>query len=95
MGASMAEKQLSLFDAPRNVTPIDTHLVKEEKPRLTGQNMRILERLQHGAATNRELVEYGLNYRARISDLRAAGYNVQVVSRDHRTGLTMYEIVKT
>jgi hypothetical protein len=67
-------------------------VVKEERPRLTGQNATILERLRRGTATNRELAEIALKYSGRISDLRAAGYNVQVVSRDYKTGLTMYEL---
>ena len=85
--------QLSLFDAPRNIVPRDTHVVKEERPRLTGQNLAILERLQRGPATNRELAAISLKYTSRVSDLRAAGYNVVVVDRDRATGRTMYELI--
>ena len=72
-------KQLSLFDAPRNIVPRDTRVVREERPRLTGQNLAILERLQRGPATNRELAQISLKYTSRVSDLRAAGYRVVVV----------------
>lgn len=86
-------EQLSLFDAPRKIQPRDTHVVREESPRLKGQNAAILERLKRGPATNRELAQIALKYTSRLSDLRAAGYNVVVVDRDHATGLTMYELI--
>lgn len=88
-------KQLNLFDAPRRLTPRDTHLVPDERPRLSGQNQAILERLRRGPATNRQLMSIALNYRARISDLRAHGYDVQVAERDHKTGYTLYELKET
>lgn len=86
--------QLSLFDAPRNIVPRDTHVEKEERPRLTGQNQAILERLRRGPATNFELAEISLKYTSRISDVRAAGYTVVVVDRDRATGRTMYELMQ-
>ena len=89
----MAE-QLSLFDAPRKIVPRDTHVEKEERPRLTGQNQEILERLQQGPATNFELNKIAMKYTSRISDLRAAGYNVVVVDRDRATGRTMYQLIE-
>ncbi|NLX57310.1 MAG: hypothetical protein GXY58_19545 [Planctomycetaceae bacterium] len=58
-----------------------------ERPRLTGQNAAILERLKRGPATNRELAAISLKYTSRISDLRAAGYDVVVVDRDRATGM--------
>lgn len=86
-------EQLTLFDQPPRIAPCDTHLVKAEKPRLAGQNLAILERLQRGPATNKELAQISLKYTGRISDLRAAGYNVALVARDHATGVTMYELI--
>ena len=86
------DQQLSLFDAPRAIPPRDTHVEREERPRLTGQNAAILERLQRGPATNRELAAISLKYTSRISDVRAAGYDVVVVDRDRATGNTMYEL---
>lgn len=90
----MAEKQLSLFDAPRKIAPRDTHVETVERPRLTGQNQAILERLQRGPATNFELNQIALKYTSRLSDLRAAGYNVVVVDRDRATGRTMYQLIE-
>ena len=90
----MAEKQLSLFDAPRKIAPRDTHVEKLERPRLTWQNQDILKRLQQGPATNFELNQIAIKYTSRISDLRAAGYNVVVVDRDRATGRTMYQLIE-
>lgn len=90
----MAEQQLSLFDAPRKIAPRDTHVEKVERPRLTGQNQAVLERLQQGPATNFELNQIAIKYTSRISDLRAAGYNVVVVDRDRATGRTMYQLIE-
>ena len=86
--------QLTLFDQPPRITPRDTHLAKAERPRLAGQNLAILERLQCGPATNRALAKISLKYTSRISDLRAAGYDVRVVSADRKTGVTVYELGK-
>lgn len=90
----MAEQQLSLFDAPRKIAPRDTHVEKEERPRLSKQNQAIPERLQRGPATNFELAQIAMKYTGRISDLRAAGYNVVVVDRDRATGSTMYQLIE-
>ena len=87
-------EQLSLFDQPPRLPPRDTHVEREERPRLTGQNLAILERLERGPATNRELAKISLKYTSRVSDLRAAGYSVVVVDRDRTTGMTMYELMK-
>lgn len=88
------DQQLSLFGAQHNIVPRDTHVEREERPRLTGQNAAILQRLQRGPATNKELAGIALKYTSRLSDLRAAGYNVVVVDRDRATGMTMYELIE-
>jgi len=85
-------QQLTLFDQPPRLPPRDTHVVKEERPRLAGQNQAILERLQRGPATNKELAQLALKYSSRISDLRAAGYDVVVIDHDRKTGAVMYEL---
>lgn len=87
-------EQLSLFDDPPRLPPRDTHVERAERPRLSGQNRAILELLERGPATNRELAAISLKYTSRISDLRAAGYNVVVVDRDRTTGMTMYELMR-
>lgn len=84
--------QLTLFDQPPRITPRDTHLAKAERPRLAGQNLNILRRLQRGSATNRELAGISLKYTGRVSDLRAAGYDVRVVSADRASGITVYAL---
>lgn len=72
----------------------DTHVLEPaEQRRLSGQSLRILERLRQGPATNRELAAIGLKYTSRISDLRKAGYDVRVVHRLRDTGLTIYRLV--
>lgn len=84
-----------LWDQPVDPIPIrDTHVTApEEIRRLSRQCQHILERLQRGEATNKELAGLSLKYTARISDLRAAGYDVQVKSRNTKTGLTVYRLV--
>jgi hypothetical protein len=62
----------------------------DERARLSRQCGAILMRLKQSNATNQELSAISLKYTGRISDLRAAGYDVRVVSRDHKTGITVY-----
>lgn len=64
----------------------------EETPRLSAQCQLILDRLKRSRATNKELAALSLKYTSRISDLRASGYDVIVVDRDHKSGLTIYEL---
>jgi hypothetical protein len=77
---------------PEPIRFADTKLEPEERPRLGGQCRAILERLRRGRATNRELAGISLKYTGRISDLRKSGYEIVVVSRDRKTGLTWYEL---
>lgn len=74
------------------VVPASPALAPVERRRLAGQNAAILERLERGPATRRELTEIALNVTARVSELRAAGYDVRVVERDYATGRTVYAI---
>lgn len=48
-----------------------------KRKKYRGHAQTILERLQKGPATSRELVDIAFGYRQRISDLRKAGYNVK------------------
>lgn len=84
--------QPSLFDNPVRIAPIDTHLVPAEKPRLSRQNQAILERLRRGPATNDELAKLARKYTSRVSDLRAAGYDVRLIDHDRVTGITRYQL---
>ena len=72
--------------------PTDPRLHPDEKPRLSAQCQKILDRLRQGSATNKELAFISLKYTGRISDLRAAGYVIEVIHRDHKTGLTFYQL---
>jgi hypothetical protein len=81
---------------PEPIAFCDNKLEPEERPRLGGQCRAILERLRRGPATNRELAhpQYGLNYRARISDLRKSGHNIPPPKEDTKTGLSVYVLVE-
>ena len=52
----------------------------------------ILARLREGSATNRQLNDLAINYRARISDLRAAGFEIRC-TRQRLDGVSVYELV--
>lgn len=89
--------QSSLFsetapEAP--AIPVNASVHPAEAPRLSNQCRLILERLRAngGRATNRELADVSLKYTGRISDLRAAGYVITVVERNHETGLNVYAL---
>jgi len=99
----MLEQQGSLFGRPitardlhdaRPPKPTDPTVNAAEKPRLINQSLLILERLRRGPATARELVGIALNYRARISDLRAAGHNIPEPTEDHATGYSLYTLIQ-
>lgn len=66
-------------------------------PRLARQNTAILNRLREGPATNRQLAEIALNYRARISELRdylrPRGWDIPEPTRGVG-GLNWYRLVK-
>ena len=66
------------------------HGEPQDRPRLTGQNGAILERLRSGPATNQELAGISLKYTSRVSDLRKAGYTV--ACERQTGGLTRYTL---
>ena len=61
-------------------------------PRVSAQSVRIIERLRQGRATNAELAGISLKYTARVSDIRAAGYDVRCVEHDRATGVAWYAL---
>jgi len=63
-----------------------------ERRRLSRQCRRIVDRLREGPASNEELSRIALKYTSRISEIRQAGYAVDVVARDHETGVCWYEL---
>ena len=88
--------QPDLFSVPPPVIGPRLGVVPpEERQRLSTQCRAILARLQAGPATNRHLSDIGLNYRARVSELRQHGYNVQVIERDTKTGRSVYALIQS
>ena len=89
--------QSALFDETMPALPplrVNATVHLAEAPRLSKQCGLILERLRaNGTATNRELSLLSLKYTSRISEIRQAGYDVRVISRDHETGLNTYALV--
>lgn len=70
----------------------DSSVSTVEKPRLSAQCQAILDRLRQGPVSNAELSLISLKYTSRISDLRKNGYQVGIASRDHSTGLVVYQL---
>jgi hypothetical protein len=67
-------------------------VVPADRPRLSGQNAVILARLRQGTTSNVELADISLKYTSRLSDLRAAGYDI--VCHRGEKGLNFYELVR-
>ena len=65
----------------------------QEHRRLSRQCEDILARLKQRPTSNHELAAISLKYTSRISDLRAAGYDVAIHSRDYKSGLVVYRLV--
>jgi len=66
----------------------------EPPARLTKQCASIVARLQKGPATNTELSSIALRYSARIFELRKAGYQIEIISRDDESGVCLYSLTK-
>lgn len=79
--------------AVARIDPIDPQVGETERPRLRGQNGQIVARLRRGPATNADLAMISLKYTSRISDCRAAGYDIQIVRRDPG-GRNWYELIE-
>jgi hypothetical protein len=75
-----------------DIVPRDPHVHAAAAPRLKGQNAETLERLRAGRATNKELAGIALKYTSRLSDLRAAGYDVRCVRQDRVSGVAVYAL---
>lgn len=63
-----------------------------EAPRLSRQCLAILDRLRLGRVSNDELSRIARKYTGRISEIRQAGYPVEVVERHWDTGLVWYAL---
>jgi hypothetical protein len=66
--------------------------VRAERKRFKGQCGKILAMLEAGTTSNNVLACVSLKYTSRLSDLRQAGYDIRVDSRDYSTGLTTYRL---
>lgn len=71
--------------------PIDPHVDRDDIPRLTGQNGKILDLLIDGPRTNDELSRIARKYTSRISDIRKRGYVIKYEPLGG--GLTRYTLV--
>ena len=90
---------LPLFDirpGPDGRETIRPHFAEpEDVPRLTAQNAAILARLRQGPATARDLIDIALNYRARISEIRAwlkTHENLTIQARRLTGGMFVYRL---
>lgn len=63
-----------------------------ERKRLSEQCQKIVDALSKRAMTNDELSRISRKYTSRISDIRAAGYDIRCVYHDRETGLTRYQL---
>lgn len=64
-----------------------------DRPRTASQTQKIVERLKQGPASNLELAGIALKYTSRISDARAAGFDIRNYRRPGGdSGLTYYYI---
>jgi hypothetical protein len=86
------------FDFSRQVPPvIDQRVPVEERKRLSGMSLRILDRLREGPATNRDLAQLfpdGAAWRTRVSDLRKwlEKQGETITSETRAGGLCLYRI---
>lgn len=87
----MTPQQGDLF-SPKPVPRIDRRLPQPERRRLSAQCASILDRLEHGPASNLELSAIALRYSARIKELRDAGYVIEITETDHATGRRVYRL---
>lgn len=84
----------ALREACADVPPADPNVAAQDRPRLTGQNARVLERLRQGPLTVTEAWE-SLGIRrlgARIYDLHQAGYRTLTTRLDNND--TLYTLIE-
>jgi hypothetical protein len=83
--AAAVEAQRAIRARDRNVDPA-------QKPRLTGQNAAVLERLKRGPLSTVDAIHMGiLRCGARVYDLKAAGYEIQCTRAAN--GVATYELI--
>ena len=77
-----------------SITPTDPYLSDAERARLTPQCWAVLQSLRRGPAWNYELATIGLSYTRRLSDLRAHGYQVDIIQTGEN-GARLYGLIQT
>lgn len=82
--------------------PADTRVIRvtdpsvssEAKPRLSKKSLEVLQMLRKGEVTNVELAQIALDYRGRIRDLRAAGFRIECLDKQSKSGVTRYKLME-
>lgn len=75
----------------------DPNVHAEERARLSQQSRQILAAFlaaADGKVGSEKLTEIAQRFGARIHDLRQAGYVIDIVERDRKSGLTVYQLSK-
>lgn len=72
----------------------DQTVASENKPRLSKKCLEVLAMLRKGEVTNVELVQVALDYRGRIRDLRAAGFRIECLDKQSKSGVTRYKLME-
>jgi hypothetical protein len=95
----MAKDQLS-FDfetrpaETRVIRVTDPTVATENKARLSKKCLEVLAMLRRGEVTNVELAQVALDYRGRIRDLRAAGFRIECLDKQSKSGVTRYKLME-
>lgn len=85
-------KLLEALEAGLLDIPVNSTVDPRESARLSRQSKLILARLREGAATNVQLARIGIRYSARIGELRGVGYQIEIIERNHETGVNVYAL---
>lgn len=78
----------------RVIRVTDNTVDAESKPRLSKKSLEVLAMLRKGEVTNVELVQIALDYRGRIRDLRAAGFRIECLDKQSKSGVTRYKLME-
>lgn len=85
--------QPALFPGAPDAIPVTHAVAPVERRRLRRQCYTLLARLRLGPATNYELAAIACNYTARLSELRAEGFTIDLEARNRVTGHVTYRLV--
>lgn len=78
----------------RVIRVTDNTVDPESKPRLSKKSLEVLVMLRKGEVTNVELAQIALDYRGRIRDLRAAGFRIECLDKQSKSGVTRYKLME-